>query len=141
MNINQKQIIEEILEEIKAINVEELLIDANPTETDFNKINIGKYSATEFLFFFNKMINQLGDELKNGLGFLLPFTENYSNDFGSVNLQNNLNTVKSYLISTQFAAIEPLMDSLIHYQIKNGFWNKSEIMSHPIEMEELKKQK
>lgn len=141
MNINQKQIIEEILEEIKAINVEELLIDANPTETDFNKINIGKYSATEFLFFFNKMINQLGDELKNGLGFLLPFTENYSNDFGSVNLQNNLNTVKSYLISNQFAAIEPLMDSLIHYQIKNGFWNKSEIMSHPIDTEEIKKQK
>lgn len=141
MNINQKQIIEEILEEIKAINVEELLIDANPTETDFNKINIGKYSATEFLFFFNKMINQLHDELKNGLGFLLPFTENYSNDFGSVNLQSNLNTIKSYLTSNQFAAIEPLMDSLIHYQIKNGFWNKSEIMSHPIDTEEIKKQK
>ena len=141
MNINQKQIIEEILQEIKAINVEELLIDANPTETDFNKINIGKYSATEFLFFFNKMINQLDDELKNGLGFLLPFTENYSNDFGSVNLQSNLNTIKSYLNSNQFAAIEPLMDSLIHYQIKNGFWNKSEIMSHPIDTEEIKKQK
>lgn len=141
MNINQKQIVEQILEEIKAINIEEMLINANPTETDFNKINIGKYSATEFLFLFNKMVNQLDDELKNGLGFLLPFTENYSNDFGSVNLQSNLNTIKSYLNSNQFAAIEPLLDSLIHYQIKNGFWNKSEVMSHPIDSEELKKQK
>ena len=141
MNINQKQIIEEIVEEIKAINAEELLIDANPTETDFNKINIGKYSATEFLFFFNKMINQLDNELKNGLGFLLPFTENYANDFGSVNLQNNLTNIKNYLNSNQFAAIEPIMDGLIHYQIKNGFWNKSEIMSHPVDTEEIKKQK
>ncbi|WP_312820675.1 hypothetical protein [Kaistella carnis] len=141
MNINQKQIVEQILEEIKAINIEEMLINANPTETDFNKINIGKYSATEFLFLFNKMVNQLDDELKNGLGFLLPFTENYSNDFGSVNLQSNLSTIKSYLNSNQFAAIEPLLDSLIHYQIKNGFWNKSEVMSHPIDSEELKKQK
>ena len=58
MNINQKQIVEQILEEIKAINIEEMLINANPTETDFNKINIGKYSATEFLFLFNKMVNQ-----------------------------------------------------------------------------------
>ncbi|MBW8360112.1 MAG: hypothetical protein K0M63_09985 [Weeksellaceae bacterium] len=141
MNINQKQIIEQILEEIKAIKVEDLLIDANPTETDLNKINIGKYSATEFLFFFNKMINQLDDELKNGLGFLLPFTENYANDFGSVNLQNNLTNIKNYLNSNQFAAIEPIMDGLIHYQIKNGFWNKSEIMSHPVDTEEIKKQK
>lgn len=141
MNINQKQIVQDSLEAIKSTDIEQLLIAAYPTETDFSKINISKYSAAEFLFFFNKMITQLVEELENGLGFLLPFTENYANDFGAVNLQTDLSHIHSYLNSNQFAAVEPILDRLIHYQIKNGFWNKSEVKSHPVELEELKKQK
>ena len=141
MNINQKQTVIDSLEAIKSTDVEQLLIDAYPTETDFRKINIGKYNAAEFLFFFNKMISQLEEELENGLGFLLPFTENYSNDFGSVNLQSDLSNIHGYLNSCQFSDIESILDRLIHYQIKNGFWNKSEVKSHSIDLEELKKQK
>lgn len=141
MNINQKQTVEDILEDIKVIDVEEFLVVANPTETDFSKINISKYNAAEFLFYLKKMISQLDEELKNGLGFLLPFNENYSNDFGAVNLQNDLTNIKNYLNSSQFAEIEPLLDKLIHYQIKNGFWNKSEVKSHSVDLEGLKKQK
>ncbi len=141
MNINQKQIVQDGLEAIKSTDVEQLLIAAYPTETDFSKINISKYSAAEFLFLFNKMISQLEEELENGLGFLLPFTENYSNDFGAVNLQSDLSHIHSYLTSSQFTTVEPILDRLIHYQIKNGFWNKSEVKLHPVELEELKKQK
>ena len=141
MNINQKQIVQDGLEAIKSTDIEQLLIAAYPTETDFSKINISKYSAAEFLFLFNKMVSQLEEELENGLGFLLPFTENYANDFGAVNLQTDLSHIQSYLNSNQFAAVEPVLDRLIHYQIKNGFWNKSEVKSHPVELEELKKQK
>lgn len=141
MNINQKQTVEDILDDIKVIDVEEFLVVANPTETDFSKINISKYNAAEFLFYLKKMISQLDEELKNGLGFLLPFNENYSNDFGAVNLQNDLTNIKNYLNSSQFAEIEPLLDKLIHYQIKNGFWNKSEVKSHSVDLEGLKKQK
>lgn len=141
MNINQKQIVQDSLEAIKSTNVEQLLIDAYPTETDFGKINISKYNAAEFLFLFNKMIIQLEEELENGLGFLLPFSENYANDFGTVNLQSDLLNIHTYLNSNQFTAIEPILDRLIHYQIKNGFWNKSEVKSHPVDLEVLKKQK
>ena len=141
MNINQKQTVLDSLEAIKSTDVEQLLIAAYPTETNFSKINIGKYNAAEFLFLFNKMISQLEEELENGLGYLLPFTENYSNDFGAVNLQGDLSNIHSYLNSSQFANVEPILDKLIHYQIKNGFWNKSEIKSHPVDLEELKKQK
>jgi len=141
MNINQKQIVQDGLEAIKSTDIEQLLIAAYPTETDFSKINIGKYNAAEFLFLFNKMISQLDEELENGLGFLLPFTENYSNDFGAVNLQSDLSHIHSYLTSSQFTTVEPILDRLIHYQIKNGFWNKSEVKSHPVDFEELKKQK
>lgn len=141
MNINQKQIVQDSLEAIKVIDIEQLLIAAYPTETDFRKINISKYNAAEFLFLFNKMISQLEDELKNGLGLLLPFIDNYANDFGAVNLQTDLSHIHSYLNSNQFAAVEPVLDRLIHYEIKNGFWSKSEVKSHPVELEELKKQK
>lgn len=141
MNINQKQIVQDSLEAIKSTDIEQHLIAAYPTETDFSKINISKYSAAEFLFLFNKMITQLEEELENGLGFLLPFTENYANDFGAVNLQNDLSNIHSYLNSNQFTTIEPILDKLIHYQIKNGFWNKSEVKSHSVDLEELKKQK
>ncbi|EPE9901125.1 conserved hypothetical protein [Flavobacterium psychrophilum] len=141
MNINQKQTVLDSLEAIKNTDVEQLLIAAYPTETDFSKINISKYSAAEFLFLFNKMISQLENEIENGLGFLLPFTENYSNDFGAVNLQNDLSNILSYLNSSQFTTIEPVLDRLIHYQIKNGFWNKSEVKLHSVDVEDLKKQK
>ena len=43
MNINQKQTVLDSLEAIKSIDVEQLLIAAYPTETDFSKINISKY--------------------------------------------------------------------------------------------------
>ena len=141
MNINQKQTVLDSLEAIKSTDIEQLLIAAYPTETDFSKINISKYSAAEFLFLFNKMISQLENEIENGLGFLLPFTENYSNDFGAVNLQNDLSNIHSYLNSSQFTTIEPVLDRLIHYQIKNGFWNKSEVKLHSVDVEDLKKQK
>lgn len=141
MNINQKQIVKDNLEAIKSTDIEQHLMVAYPTETDFSKINIGKYNAAEFLSLFYKMITQLEEELEKGLGFLLPFTENYANDFGAVNLQNDLSNVHSYLNSNQFTVIEPILDKLIHYQIKNGFWNKSEIKSHPVDIEELKKHK
>lgn len=141
MNINQKQTVLDSLEAIKSIDVEQLLIAAFPTESDFSKINISKYSAAEFLFLFNKMISQLEEELVNGLGFLLPFTENFANDFGTVNLQSDLSTIPNHLNSNQFTAVETILDRLIHYQVKNGFWNKSEVKSHSVDLEELKKQK
>lgn len=141
MNINQKQIVLDNLEAVKSTDIEQHLIAAYPTETDFSKVNISKYNVAEFLFLFNKMISQLEEELVNGLGFLLPFTENYANDFGAVNLQSDLSNIHSYLNSNQFNPIEPILDRLIHYQIKNGFWNKSETKSHPVDLETIKKQK
>ena len=55
MNINQKQIVQDGLAAIKGTDIEQLLIAAYPTETNFSKINIGKYNAAEFLFLFNKI--------------------------------------------------------------------------------------
>ena len=81
MNINQKQIVVDKLQEIQNADMETLLTEAYPSETDFSKISISKYNAAEFMFLFNKMVTQLKNEVDKGLGLLLPFAENYSNDY------------------------------------------------------------
>lgn len=141
MNVNQRQQILEMLDNIANINIEEKIIEKYPGESDFTKINIGKYSASEILTFIDKMTTQLKNELENGLKYLLPFTENYSNDFGSVNLLQDLNLLYSYIINLHFENVEVILDKLIHYQIKNGFWDKSSIKVHPVDNEEIIKQK
>lgn len=141
MNINQKQQVIEMLDNINGVDINQMMLEAYPNETDFSKISIGKYTATEMISLIDKMTSQLRNELDNGLNFLLPFTENFSNDFGTVSLFQDLNNIYSYLENKQFDQIEVILDKLIHYQIKNGFWNKSSIKTHSIDLEELKKQK
>lgn len=141
MNINQKQQVIEMLDNIKGVDINQMMLEAYPNETDFTKISIGKYTATEMISLLDKMTSQLRNELDNGLNFLLPFTENFSNDFGTVSLFQDLNNIYSYIVNKQFDQIEVILDKLIHYQIKNGFWNKSSVKAHSIDQEELKKQK
>lgn len=141
MNVNQRQQVLDMLDHIASINIEEKLIEKYPEQNDFNQINIGKYSASEMLTLINKMSKQLKNELEKGLKYLLPFTENFSNDFGNVNLNDDLYYLNSYINKKQFEQVEPLLDKLIHYQIKNGFWDKSSVKSHSVDREEINKQK
>lgn len=141
MNVNQRQQVLEMLDNITNVNIEEKLLEKYPEENDFTKINIGKYSASEILVLINKVTKQLRNELEKGLKYLLPFTENFSNDFGTVNLHQDLNYLYSYIINKQFEQVEPVLDKLIHYQIKNGFWDKSSVKAHSVDSEEIKRQK
>ena len=59
-----------MLDNIKGIDVNQMMLEAYPNETDFNKISIGKYTATEIIFLLAKMTDQLRNELENGLNFL-----------------------------------------------------------------------
>lgn len=141
MNVSQRQQVLEMLDSIANVNIEEKLVERYPGESDFTKISIGKYTASEMLTLITKMTKQLKNELEKGLKYLLPFTENFSNDFGSVNLYQDLNYLHSYIINKQFEQAEQILDRLIHYQIKNGFWDKSSVKAHSVDIEEIKKQK
>jgi hypothetical protein len=141
MNVNQRQQVLEMLDNISNVNIEEKFIERYAGESDFTKISIGKYSAAEILALISKMTIQLKNELENGLKYFLPFTENYSNDYGTVNLVQDLNSLYSYILNIQFESVEVVLDKLIHYQIKNGFWDKSSIKSHSVDIEEINKQK
>ncbi|WP_444647696.1 hypothetical protein ACSLMO_12645 [Flavobacterium columnare] len=141
MNINQRQQVLDVLDLIDNQNVKEKLIENYPEVSDLTKVGIGNYNASELVHLISKMTIQLRNELEKGLKFFLPFTENFSNDFGTVNLHQDLNQILSYIQHKRFDKIEPILEKLIHYQIKNGFWDKSNVKSHSINQEELKKQK
>jgi hypothetical protein len=118
----------------------QLFFKANPGVNDLKKINISKYTAADFMELFNRMIRQLDKELKSGLKLNLPNSENYQNDFGSVDLSNELPLFKRYFEGNNFTHLEPLLDKFIHYQVKNGFWNKTTVKVGVVEQNKLKAQ-
>ncbi len=140
MNINQYQSCLTSLNEIQTLDCDKIIFDAYPEIVDMTQIVFSKYNAEDFMVLFNRMIRQLQHELTDGLKLLLPNTENYQNDFGSVDLSSELPLFKRYFESKNFTHLEPLLDKFIHYQIKNGFWNKTVIKTTVIEQNKLKAQ-
>ncbi len=140
MNINQQQICLTSLDEIMAIDIAELIMAVHPDETNISKIVISKYKAPEFISLMKRMLAQLKQELTKGLGLLLPNAENYQNDYGSIDLSNEIGAFKIYLERNQFVDMEGLLEKFIHYQVKNGFWDKRVIYSTEIEIKQIEDQ-
>lgn len=140
MNINQYQTCLSSLNEIQNMDCEQYFFDANPGVSDLKKINISKYNAADFMELFNQMILQLDNELKSGLKINLPNFENFQNDYGSVDLSSELPLFKSYFEGNNFTHLETLLDKFIHYQVKNGFWNKTTVKVGVVEQKKLKAQ-
>jgi hypothetical protein len=123
MNINQYQSCLNSIIELKELDFDQIIIEAHPDINNFQNIIFSKYSAAEFMTLFNRMLTQLDFQLTKGMGLLLPNSENYQNDYGSVDLSGELPLFKRYFSRKNFQYLEPLLDKFIHYQVKNGFWN------------------
>ena len=140
MNINQLQICLDNINEIQKLDLSQKVFDAHVDERDLSKITFSIYSASKLIELLDKTMTQLSFELTDGLGLLLPNAENYQNDFGAINLTNELPQIKSHIEGNHFTHLETLLDKFIHYQIKNGFWDKSKIEVSKIERKELNSQ-
>ncbi|MDJ1472440.1 hypothetical protein [Xanthocytophaga flava] len=124
MNINQRQNILNWIETLQKIDVLDAISKQFPKEADANKIEFGNYRAPEFVIQYQRMLDQLKEELLNGLGLFLPASYNYPNDFGNVNLENDLSNIQNWINQKNFAQVALMVDKLIYYQISHGFWNK-----------------
>jgi hypothetical protein len=125
MNINQRQNILNLIEQIENINLYELLNSQFPSEGDAQKIQIGSFNAAQLIQLLQRIISQLKSELNDGLGLILPQSHNFHNDYGSVNLEVDLSSILTWLQSADFTSVGSRIDSLIYYQVINGFWDKS----------------
>ena len=129
MNISQRQNILNWIEQIEQLNFVDLLNAKYPNEGDAKKIMFGNYNAAQFFQLLKKITTQLKTELNSGLGLLLPQSHNFHNDYGKVNLEEDFNNLYTWLSSSDFDSAVTRIDSLIYYQIINGFWDKSKIVA------------
>lgn len=138
MNISQKQTILSEIETMYGFDFDQMIISQFPENTEFNSIMFGKYNVLEFKSLFYKTLNQLKQELENGLGLLLPNQENFHNDFGSITLDSDMQNLRTYVSNinnrNDAAAI---LEKLIYYQIRQGFWDKSQIKLHDVNTDKI----
>ena len=125
MNITQRQNVLNSIEQIENLNMYELLNAQFPTEGDAQKIQIGSFNAAQLIQLLQRITSQLKAELNDGLGLILPQSQNFQNDYGSVNIESDFANVVSWLQSGDFASVATRIDSLIYYQVINGFWDKA----------------
>ena len=127
MNITQRQNILNSIEQIEQLNLYELLNKQYPTEGDAQKIIIGNYTAAQLIQFLQRVMIQLKAELNDGLGLILPQSHNFNNDYGAVNLEADFQNILSWLSASDFASTSTRIESLIYYQVINGFWDTSKM--------------
>jgi hypothetical protein len=69
---------------------------------------------------------------------LLPNQENFQNDFGSVTVDSDLGTLRNYLADwNSREAAATMLERLIYYQIRQGFWDKSAVRTHDVDSQKL----
>ena len=138
MNINQKQAILNEIETIQSFDFDQMILANYPENTDLKSVVFGKYNALEFKSLLNKTILQLKSELTSGFGLMLPNQENFNNDFGSVTLDGDVQNLRTYLATpnNENNAAE-VLDRLMYYQIRQGFWDRSKIKLHDVDTDKI----
>lgn len=137
MNISQKQTILNNIESILAFNFDQFITDNNPSG-NVDEIKYGEDSVAEFKSKYQKVFTQLKNELEKGLQLMLPNQENFYNDFGSVTLDSDTTYFNQYLQSfAQTNNASEILKRLIYFQIRQGFWNKSAVKQHSVDVEKL----
>lgn len=138
MNISQKQTILTEVETMLSFDFDNMIVSEFPGVADLSSILFGKYTVLEFKALYYKAIQQLKAEVENGLGLLLPNQENFYNDYGSIVLDRDVQNLRSYVqnIANKDAA-EELLNKLIYYQIRQGFWDRSAIKLHDVNIDKI----
>lgn len=127
MNNSQRQNILNKIEQIEQLNLVDLLSQAYPNEADASKISIGNFNAAQLIQLIQRVMTQLKAELTEGLEIYLPHSQNFQNDFGDVNLERDLSSIFAWLSSADFNSVSAKVESLIYYQIINGFWDRNRV--------------
>jgi hypothetical protein len=138
MNITQRQNILNSIEQIENLNMYELLNAQFPSEGDAQKIQIGSFNAAQLIQLLQRITSQLKAELNDGLGLILPQSQNFQNDYGSVNIESDFANIVSWLQSGDFVSVATRIDCLIYYQVINGFWDKARIKTDKTKIESEK---
>jgi hypothetical protein len=118
MNTNQLATVQNLLNQVEKLDVEKKIADAYPSEPDPAKINLGQNNAEWFIATLNRVVKQFKAELTEaGLGHILPFQYNFQNEYGSSNLQQDLQHLINNITGNNFPAAEGFLKRLVYYHL------------------------
>ena len=125
MNANQRQNVINIIEEIKSLDLDAIFVANFKDEPKPENVSAGDISVLELFTLTNRMLVQLEARVKDSsFWFMLPYTQNFNNDFASsFDLHSYLSNFKTYISRADFTSAATMIKALIYYQIINGFWN------------------
>ncbi len=130
MDKAQVQQVLEKIGQIKGLNIPELVASFYPDADDIANVIISKATTSQFTTLSLKVLNQLENELRDGLGELLPWQYNYQNEYGSDSIINDLANYQTFLQQGSLQNAETHLFKLAYYQVANGFFDKSTIRQH-----------
>ncbi len=136
MNISQKQTILDEIQALQQLDLDSIIIHLGGDNMTVDSIMIGKYSASDYKKLLNKSISQLKSEIENGFGLLLPNQEIFHNDYGQVTLDKDLNRLRTSIQNDINASVD-ILDKIIYYQIRQGFWDRSKVKMHSVNEERV----
>ncbi|MFY8281925.1 hypothetical protein AAEU31_00090 [Pseudoalteromonas sp. SSMSWG5] len=125
MNQAQLNQVKGHLETFTTIDLGKLVASKYGEEANLSDVNIGEYSAKEYISAVRKVLAQFREEIDSSYAKAMPFQYNFQNEYGTGNLNNDLTNLLSNINAQNFPASIPALNKLIHYQAINGFWEKS----------------
>jgi len=140
MDQNQRNQVQTQLEQFYQIDLSGLLSKSYPDPQNDTAI-IGEYTAKDFLSICNKVFDQFNEELKDDFAKHLPYQYQFQNEFGGGDLNSDLTNLLTYVQNQQFPSTISFLNRLIHYQVTNGFWEKSKRKYFRSNKENLKAEK
>lgn len=138
MNIQQLNQIQVQIDNFHKLEIESLLAATYPNQTELGNVQISRMTVSEFLTFSKRIVKQLETELKSENKVLLPFTFT-TPEFGQANVDGMLSNLNSYIQAKQFPNAENSLLWLAHYQLQNGFFDKSKTKLHSSDILNTKK--
>src|SRR6266849_5938365 len=106
MDAVQIQTILTKIEEFNQLDLEQLLAEGYQGESDLSQVKINQLTAPAFVSLTKRVISQLKAELLAGIGMVLPMSVNAFDDFGAMNLQNDLYNFYNQIKEKQFNSSE-----------------------------------
>jgi hypothetical protein len=120
------------IDQFNAINLEEHFADAFQGQSDFGSLTLNRMKVSDFINLSRRTIKQLEAEISGPNGIVLPFT--FSNpEFGQTDVYSNFINYLSYLRAKQFSNAENSLLWMAHYELQNGFFDRSKVKVHSLD--------
>jgi hypothetical protein len=138
MTIEQQKSTQTQIDLFKTLELESLLAKAYPNQTELGNTIINRMTVVEFVHLSKRLIISLEKELNTENRVILPYLF-VTPEFGQSSVDSTLGNLISYIKSLQFGNAETALLWLAHYQLQNGFYDKSKIKFHTADVVSVQK--